>query len=81
MENRIFHIVFKEKKQDHMSKGVNVVAVNISTAIYKFGLKHYSKDELSIIAIYDINALADIKGGHPVSVEEDIAEFSNESGD
>jgi hypothetical protein len=69
---RVYHIVFKEHEKDHMSKGKNYTAKDIVAAYGKW-LTDTTPDAV-FIAMYDLNALADIKGGTQVEVkqEEDI---------
>lgn len=66
---RVYHIVFKEKATDHMSKGKNFIAAHSVLAISNFFLDYPAA---IFIAMYDLNALVDIKGGAMIVVAQNI---------
>lgn len=66
---RVYHIVFKEHYTDHMSKGKNYVAIRANTALTLFQTEY---PHSLFIAIYDLNALADIKGTSMIEIPQDI---------
>lgn len=71
---RVYHIVFKEKPTDYMSKGKNYTNYDATLAYTEF-LREYENPVF--IAMYDLNALADIKGTSTIKVPQDIPENSS----
>lgn len=70
---RTYHIVFKERESDFMSKGENFdiptdyisPVVGVMAALQKFEGRY---PKAQFIALYDLDALADIKGNRRGSI-------------
>lgn len=56
---KTYHIIFKEKESDFMSKGRNFTASGVQMALRNF-LDMYP--DAQFIALYDLDALAEMKG-------------------
>lgn len=64
-----YHIVFKEKETDHMSKGLNFDESHPEIALLNFRMKF---PNALFIAIYDLDAIIEIKGGAKKETVENI---------
>ncbi len=77
-----YHIVFKTKDTNHMSKGENFTGIDVEHALARFKNKYYIDDNnIVFISVYNLDALADIRGGEIKQISTNLEREIDDTSD